>query len=103
LELCPASYEPSFTKGIFMSVLRSVTAAGLIALSLGGAMLTSAETANASPAGIAASAIAADAGRATSANSSTYGVYPVRYHHRRCFWSWRRDRWGHRHRVRICR
>jgi hypothetical protein len=94
-----------------MSVLRSVTAAGLIALTLGGAALTSAETANAGSravwggvaAGLVGGAIAAEALRPAYEPAPAYGYYPVRYYDRHCFWDWRRDRWGHRHHIRICR
>ncbi len=101
-----------------MSVLRSVTAAGLIALTLGGTALTSAETANAHPrdalwgglaAGVVGGAIAAEAARPVYPAYPAYYAYPpayaypVYYRAHRCWWSWERDRWGHRHHVRVCR
>lgn len=105
-----------------MSVLRSVTAAGLIALTLGGVALTSAETANARPygaaiagglaGGIIGGALAAQAVAPAYPVYPAYPAYyayppayayPVYYRGGHCWWTWERDRWGHRHHIRVCR
>jgi hypothetical protein len=102
-------------KGIFMSVLRTLTAAGLIALTLGGASVATTTSASASErgafwggvtAGVVGGALAAEAVRPAYPvyydNGPAYETVRWRRYHR-CFWTWRRDRWGHAHRVRICR
>lgn len=98
-----------------MSVLRSVAAAGLIALTFGGAAVATTSSANASErgafwggaaAGVVGGVLAAEAVRPAYPAYYAYPgyAYPVYYRpYHRCGWVWHRDRWGHPHRVEVCR
>ncbi|AYG59897.1 hypothetical protein QD460_24550 [Rhizobium jaguaris] len=102
-----------------MSVLRTLTTAGLIALTLGSAAAVTTTNAGASErgaffgglaAGVVGGALAAEAVR------PAYPVYPAYYPAYRtyyapayvraypsCYWAWRHDGWGRPYRVEVCR
>ncbi|OCI91167.1 hypothetical protein A6U86_21145 [Rhizobium sp. AC27/96] len=104
-----------------MSVLRSLTTAGLIALTLGSAAAVTTNNAAASErgaifgglaAGIVGGALAAEAVR--PAYPAYYPAYPAYYAgpayervyvrpYPSCYWAWRHDGWGRPYRVEVCR
>lgn len=116
-----------FEKGISMSVLRTVTTAGLIALTLGSAASVTTTTAAASErgaffgglaAGVVGGALVAGAARPAypvyPAYPTYYRSYPAYYDgpvyervyvrpYHGCYWAWRHNRWGEPYRVELCR
>jgi len=107
-----------------MSVFRTVTTAGLIALTLGSAAAVTTSTASASDrgaffgglaAGVVGGALAAEATRPVyPAYPAYYRTYPAYYDgpvyqrvyvrpYERCYWTWHRDRWDRPYRVEVCR
>lgn len=107
-----------------MSVLRTLTTAGLIALTLGSAAAATTTNAAASErgaifgglaAGIVGGALIAEAARpAYPAYYSAYPAYPAYYAgptyervyarpYPSCYWAWRHDGWGRPYRVEVCR
>ncbi|QND47880.1 hypothetical protein HB780_19675 [Rhizobium lusitanum] len=107
-----------------MSVLRTITTAGLIALTLGSAAAATTTTAAASErgaifgglaAGLVGGALVAEATRpAYPTYPAYYRSYPAYYNgpvyervyerpYHSCYWSWRHDRWGQPYRVELCR
>lgn len=110
-----------------MSLLRTLTTAGLIALTLGSAAAVTTTNAGASErgaifgglaAGVIGGALAAEAVRpaypAYPAYYSEYPAYPAYYArpvyervyvrpYPSCYWAWRHDGWGRAYRVEVCR
>lgn len=110
-----------------MSLLRTLTTAGLIALTLGSAAAVTTTNASASErgaifgglaAGVIGGALAAEAVRpaypAYPAYFSEYPAYPAYYArpvyervyvrpYPSCYWAWRHDGWGRAYRVEVCR
>ncbi|MFJ6325735.1 MULTISPECIES: hypothetical protein [unclassified Rhizobium] len=107
-----------------MSVLRTLTTAGLIALTLGSATAVTTTNAGASErgaffgglaAGVVGGALVAGAVRpAYPAYYPAYPAYPAYYAgpayervyvrpYPSCYWAWRHDGWGRPYRVEICR
>ncbi|MFT4003266.1 MAG: hypothetical protein QM684_23800 [Rhizobium sp.] len=107
-----------------MSVLRTLTTAGLIALTLGSAATVTTTSAGASErgaifgglaAGVVGGALVAGAMRpAYPAYYPAYPAYPAYYAgpvyervyvrpYPRCYWAWRHDGWGRTYRVEVCR
>ncbi|MBB3452065.1 hypothetical protein FHT86_000321 [Rhizobium sp. BK313] len=97
-----------------MSVLRTVMATGLIALTLGGAAVATTTSASASERGAFWGGLAAGAVGGALAAEAVRPAYPAYYYgpayepvywrpHHHCTWGWHRDRWGHPHRVEVCR
>ncbi|MDE1992286.1 MAG: hypothetical protein KGI75_07260 [Rhizobiaceae bacterium] len=101
-----------------MSMFRTAITAGLVALTLGSAAVATTTSASAGErgaffgglaAGVVGGAIAAEAVR--PAYPAYYGpaYYRPAYEpiywrpHHYCTWAWHRDRWGHPHRVEVCR
>lgn len=107
-----------------MSVLHKTMAAGLIALTFTGALLATADTANARPrdafwGGVAGGVVGGLVGGAIAAGPAypapygyyprpyayypAYRAYPAYYAPRYCHPEWRYDRWGHPFRIEACR
>ncbi|TWB61236.1 hypothetical protein FBZ98_101573 [Rhizobium sp. ERR 922] len=104
-----------------MSVLRTLTTAGLIALTLGSATAVTTTTASASDRGVFFGGLAAGvvggalvAGAARPAYPTYYPAYPAYYDgpvyervyvrpYPSCYWAWRHDGWGRPYRVEVCR
>jgi hypothetical protein len=97
-----------------VSVLHKTVAAGLIALTLTGATLATATTADARPrdafwGGLAAGAVGgvllSQAARLAYPAYPVYRPYPVYRAYSRpryCHIEWRYDDWGYTHRVEVC-
>lgn len=110
-----------------MSVLRTLTTAGLIALTLGSTAAVTTTNAGASErgaifgglaAGLVGGALIAEAARPTypayPAYYPAYHAYPAYYagptyervyvrESPSCYWAWRHDGWGRPFRVEVCR
>ena len=107
-----------------MSVLRTLTTAGLIALTLGSTAAVTTTNAGASErgaifgglaAGLVGGALIAEAARPTyPAYPAYYPAYPAYYagptyervyvrESPSCYWAWRHDGWGRPFRVEVCR
>jgi hypothetical protein len=101
-------------KGNPMSVLHKTMATGLIALTLAGACLATATTADARPrdafwgglaAGVVGGALVAEAARPAYPVYPAYRPYPVYRSYYRpayCHFEWRHNRWGEPYRVEVC-
>ncbi|MBB3522233.1 hypothetical protein RJJ37_07005 [Rhizobium redzepovicii] len=97
-----------------MSVLHKTMATGLIALTLAGASLATATTADARPrdafwgglaAGVVGGALLSEAARPAYPAYPYYRPYPVYrtyYRPSYCHLEWRYDRWGEAYRVKVC-
>ena len=107
-----------------MSLLRTLTTAGMIALTLGSAAAVTTTNASASDrgaffgglaAGVVGGALAAEAVRpAYPAYPAYYSQYPAYYEgpayervyvrpYPSCYWAWRHDGWGRAYRGEVCR
>jgi hypothetical protein len=97
-----------------MSLLRTLTTAGMIALTLGSAAAVTTTNASASDRGAFFGGLAAGVVGGALAAEAVRPAYPAYYEgpayervyvrpYPSCYWAWRHDGWGRAYRVEVCR